>query len=310
MLRYGKDILPLEPMVLKRIVFYSFIILLTLTICYWMTASGIVYRSGDSGLIVMDFDRKDKLFKRGETLVLYGGAEEDWHFDVTEFRLQPNQLRFGLGREYFHALIDPEFISSEEADFVLQDNARVLVVGINDDVRVYPVSLLITHEIVNDTVGGHPVFAAYCMLAELGAVYERTIAGREHTFALSGYTYWDDDHWHGLNAFVFWDRETESLWWPVTGVAVSGLMIDTPLKLLAEEYWAQTTWGEIKYRFPHANVLKAGQTMEPPESWPAYSTPPEEPFYPEEPQSIAPFWGDNAIDDRKAVGSTSFRVKK
>ena len=63
---------------------------------------------------------------------------------------------------------------------------------------------------------------SYCVLADLGAVYSRNYNSKELTFALSGYTYYDKNIWNGLDGFVLWDRETESLWWPLVGKAVSG----------------------------------------------------------------------------------------
>lgn len=41
------------------------------------------------------------------------------------------------------------------------------------------------------------IFAAYCILANLGAVYGREIAF-PLTFAVSGYTYSDQDVWPGI----------------------------------------------------------------------------------------------------------------
>ena len=50
---------------------------------------------------------------------------------------------------------------------------------------------------VNGDVVGRLIFAAYCILANLGAVYGREIAF-PLTFAVSGYTYSDQDVWPGI----------------------------------------------------------------------------------------------------------------
>lgn len=227
--------------------------------------------------------------------LLNGGQDESMHFDITTFRLNPANLKYGIGREAFPALIDPKFVSTAEARAWLGPDDRVLAVRIKDEVRVYPVELLIRHEVVNDVVAGVPIFAAYCILADLGAVYDRRMGDHTLTFALSGYTYSDPDVWDGMNAFVLWDRETESLWWPPIGKAVSGALVDQPLELLDEAQWSQTTWGQIVAKHPQAMVLQRGQDFERPESWPGL----DEPLQPsvagsvEEP-AIAPRWGDNA----------------
>ena len=61
------------------------------------------------------------------------------------------------------AVLDPEFISAEEADAALlaggsdPDDALVLGVSINGDSRAYYIPTLSRVEIVNDTVGGQPL---------------------------------------------------------------------------------------------------------------------------------------------------------
>jgi len=238
-----------------------------------------------------------KLFDKDGKPMLYGGENDTWHFDLSVFRLNPKQLCHGLGREGFHALIEPKFESVRLANSWMEDTDRVLTLSIDGESRIYSVDLLIRHEVVNDVVAGKPVFAAYCILADLGAVYDRVIQGREFTFALSGYTYFDKKIWDGLNSFVMWDRETESLWLPAMGTAVSGLMVDTPLQVLDTAIWAQTTWAAAKAQYPDAQVLRPGQRMQPPINWRRYtaedlaSDPAEDRAQPD----VAPHWGGNPL---------------
>ncbi|OGG01178.1 MAG: hypothetical protein A3F83_15730 [Candidatus Glassbacteria bacterium RIFCSPLOWO2_12_FULL_58_11] len=237
-----------------------------------------------------------KLIEKNGKKYLWGGPDEASSFDITDCPLEISHLHYGMGREYRPALIHPEFVSAREADQWLKDDKRVLAVRIGGEIKAYPTDLLVRHAMVNDVVGGRPVLAAYCYLAELGAVYERTYRSRTFTFGCSGYTYFDPRYWEGKDAFVLWDRETESLWWPVAGNAVSGPMHGEPLRLLDSGLWSQTTWGELKSAHPEAMVLAPGQTMEPPAGWTRYA--------PEQlkeakasavlADSIAPHWGDNS----------------
>ncbi|MCE2457182.1 MAG: DUF3179 domain-containing protein [Dehalococcoidia bacterium] len=55
------------------------------------------------------------------------------------------------------AILDPEFVSAEEASEDLEDHNLVLGLSINDDHRAYSIPALSSHEIVNDVVGGKPV---------------------------------------------------------------------------------------------------------------------------------------------------------
>lgn len=216
-----------------------------------------------------------KIFEENGEKYLYGGPDSSQHFNISNLALREENLHFGIGREHFPALIDPTFISVEEMDAhpKVADTSQFLLAEKGGDVKAYSIRDMKRHEVVNDSLDGDPVMAAYCRLADLGAVYSRTMYGKPFTFAPSGYTYYEEDVWDGLDGFVLWDRETESLWWPLTGKAVSGPMKGTELKVLDEEYWSQTDWEFIKENHPDAKVLKSGQDMEPPQEWRTYEAP-------------------------------------
>jgi len=255
--------------------------------------------------------------ERGRTY-LWGGQQEHERFDITEFQLDPGRLNWGLGREYFSKLGEPAFDTVSIADESLDDSQLVLVVKIADQTKAYPLRAMIARELVNDFVGDRPIFVAYCPLAELAAAYDRRIDGRAHTFAPSGYTYNDPRFWDGREAFVLWDRETESLWWPPIGQAVSGTLNETPMVVLEQELWAQTTWDVVKRDYPdamvlrrddappQADVIEEGVQMEmqasarPPGPQllrPSASRPN---LVPADDKAIAPRWGKNS-----SLGSTS-----
>ena len=112
--------------------------------------------------------------------------------------------------------------------------------------KAYSIKDLTRHEVVNDVLNGQPIMAAYCILADLGAIYERNYDDQELTFALSGYTYFDKDVWNGLDGFVLWDRETESLWWPLIGKAVSGPLKEVKLLEMDKSHWKDIQWKYVK----------------------------------------------------------------
>ena len=234
----------------------------------------------------------DRIIERNGRRFLWAGQDEAMHFDVTQSSLKLENLHYGLGREAFPALIEPRFISAREASKWLSPEARVLAVKIGGEHKVYPVDLLIHHEVVNDVVGGRPVFAAYCILADLGAMYDRRLGEHTLTFGVSGYTYAEKEVWSGLGAFVLWDRETESLWWPPTGRAVSGPLQGQPLMLLETELWHQTTWGKVREEDPNVLVLDRGQDLVRPARWNKLALQ-SVPDVSNKPNRIAPRWGQN-----------------
>jgi len=234
-----------------------------------------------------------KIFEQNGRKFLWGGKNNAWHFDITESILKDEQYHYGIGREEFLALIVPEFMSVEEANNHYVDSSRFLLLKIGDDVRAYGIDLLTRHEVVNDVVNGAPIMAAYCILADLGAIYDRRLLGRTFTFALSGYTYFDPEVWDGMDGFVFWDRETESTWWPLIGRAVSGPLLNTELKVYDKEDWSQTTWGEIKSEYDIVKVLRPGQNMTVPLDWPKYDDI-VAPTSGSSGDAVPPRWGENA----------------
>jgi hypothetical protein len=199
--------------------------------------------------------------------MLYGGEDNTQHFDISNLDLKKEQFHYGIGRERFPALLQPEFITVEEADELWPDSARFLLAYSGTDLKAYSVKDLTRHEVVNDSLDGQPIMAAYCVLADLGAIYERTYGDQVLTFALSGYTYYDDEVWDGLDGFVFWDRETESLWWPLIGKGVSGPLKDVKLMVMDETHWEDTTWDKIKKNYPKAKILKSDLDFERPKDW-------------------------------------------
>ncbi len=209
-----------------------------------------------------------KIFEQNGSKMLFGGKDSLQHFDISNCELKDSNFHYGIGREVFPALLQPEFYSVEDADTHWNDTSRFLVAWINDKVKAYGVEDLTRHEVVNDSLGGRPIMAAYCILADLGAVYERTYGDQVFTFALSGYTYYDAQVWEGLDGFVLWDRETESLWWPLVGKSVSGPLKGVQLQEMNETNWKDTDWKSIKAEYPNAKVMKSGLDYKRPGSWP------------------------------------------
>jgi hypothetical protein len=212
----------------------------------------------------------NKFFAMGGRKMLYGGKLVSQHFDITGYELKDEQFHYGIGREQFPALLQPDFISVESADAIWDDSSRFLVARSGNEVKAYSIKDLTRHEVVNDVLNGRPIMAVYCILADLGAIYDRQYGHKILTFALSGYTYYDKNVWNGLDGFVLWDRETESLWWPLIGRAVSGPLKGVGLREVDKSYWEDTNWKKVKESYPSAKVLKSGQDFERPTTWKKY----------------------------------------
>jgi hypothetical protein len=137
----------------------------------------------------------------------------------------------------------PVFASVDETEF-LTDSEPVLVLTLDGATKVYPVQILIWHEIVNDSIADRPVSVTYCPLCNSAVAFDRQLGDQVLDFGTSGKLY--------QSALVMYDRQTESLWSHFSGEAVAGELTGTEL-----ERFPLTTasWADAREAFPDAEVL-------------------------------------------------------
>ena len=150
----------------------------------------------------------------------------------------------GPGRDGIPPLDSPNFVATTEADAWLQDPEPVLILELNDDVRAYPLQLLIWHEIVNDLVADVPVAVTYCPLCNSAVALLRTLDGTVYDFGTTGYLRHFD--------LIMWDRQTESWWQQVTGEAIIGELTGKQLEFLPTSIGP---WKDFKQAHPNGKVL-------------------------------------------------------
>ncbi len=67
----------------------------------------------------------------------------------------------GPPKDGIPSIDDPEFVSVEEADEWIEDNELVITIIHKGMKRVYPLQIMVWHEIVNETIGGDPLLITY-----------------------------------------------------------------------------------------------------------------------------------------------------
>lgn len=137
----------------------------------------------------------------------------------------------------------PEFTEASQ-EYHVSDSDTVLGLEINGDVRAYPLSILVWHEIVNDNVGGVPVAVTYCPLCFTNQVFERVIDGQEVEFGTSGKLY--------NSNLVMYDRLTNSYWSQALGKAIVGELAGYELSTIPFDV---IRWGDWKSLHPDSVVL-------------------------------------------------------
>ena len=139
---------------------------------------------------------------------------------------------------------NPKFVSLAEADQFLQDADQVVGLDVGGDIRVYPLQILVWHEIVNDIVGGTPVAVTYCPLCFTNQIFNRTVDGRSVEFGTSGKLY--------NSNLVMYDRTSNSLWSQALGQAIVGKHAGYKLDKLPFDV---AFWKEWKQLYPESKVL-------------------------------------------------------
>jgi len=147
----------------------------------------------------------------------------------------------GPGKDGIPAILQPKFISAQEADKTfLKNQDRILGYVHNGQAKAYPIKILNWHEIVNDS----GAVVTYCPLCGTGMVFDTEVKGRKLTFGVSGLLYQSD--------MLLYDHQTESLWSQIKSEAVTGKLTGARLKLLASTH---TNWASWKANHPETQVL-------------------------------------------------------
>lgn len=176
-------------------------------------------------------------------------AEQERGIRVTDegvkYLVDPSKvIGGGPPKDGIPSIDNPKFESVEEADEWLSDGEDVLGFIYKGEKRVYPLQVMVWHEIVNDFVGEDPVLITYCPLCGSGIAYERVIDGEAVEFGTSGKLY--------NSNLVMYDRKTDTYWAQIGGNAIIGELTGMQLTALSVD---TVTWGEWKTAHPESKVL-------------------------------------------------------
>jgi len=150
----------------------------------------------------------------------------------------------GPNKDGIPALDRPRFETVAEAGKWLANEDPVAVVRIGDEVKAYPLQILIWHEIVNDEVGGVPVSVTFCPLCNSTIAFRRVFDGKVLDFGTTGLLRHSD--------MVMYDRQTESWWQQATGEGIVGAYAGRKLAFLPAPV---LSWKEVRMQMPGASVL-------------------------------------------------------
>jgi hypothetical protein len=189
-----------------------------------------------------------------------GGAGRDalqvdttgWKTDFSKHSVRLSEFQSGgPPRDGIPPIDEPRPTSQADADEWLSDREPVLAVAVGEQVRAYPMQILVWHEIVNDALGGRPIAVTYCPLCNSSLVFDRQVDGRTLTFGTTGNLRRSD--------LVMWDRQTESWWQQLSAEAVVGKLTGTQLEVLPSQ---TLSWADFKRIHPRGDVLSRDTGVE------------------------------------------------
>jgi len=198
----------------------------------------IIFFGGGSNLNI-------KTSESDEVLNVIDEGEIKVTADGTKYLVDPSKIRGGgPPKDGIPSIDNPKYVSVEEADKWIQDNELVLAIIHKGVKRVYPLQILVWHEIVNDHIAGDPILITYCPLCGSGIAYESRINGEEVEFGTSGKLY--------NSNLVMYDRKTDTYWTQIGGLAIIGELTGIELKSISID---TVTWGDWKIAHEDSEVL-------------------------------------------------------
>jgi hypothetical protein len=152
-----------------------------------------------------------------------GKHVETYGFDLANLAV-PRDLvvASGMPRDGLRPLVAPPLLTPARVDSLnrairgkyLTPDDRVIGVVLAGVARAYPVRVLDWHEVALDTLGGVPIAVCWHALSGSAVVLDRRHEGQVLSLGVSGLLY--------ASHHLLHDRESESLWAPLLGLAVAG----------------------------------------------------------------------------------------
>jgi hypothetical protein len=153
-------------------------------------------------------------------------------------------LSGGPPKDGIPAIDDPTFENVAAASEWLTDSDPIILLQHDGQARGYPLSILIWHEIVNDTVGSTPVAVTFCPLCNASIVFKRVLDDEVLDFGTTGKLRNSD--------LIMYDRQSETWWQQFTGEGIVGEHTGRQLDFLESQV---ISFSDFAAEFPEGDLL-------------------------------------------------------
>ena len=161
--------------------------------------------------------------------------------------MDPDILGPGNNRDAIPPIYQPHFESVESADSWLENDDLVGVLALDDEVHVYPLRMLVYHEVANDQIASVPVLVTFCPLFDTVIAFDRRVTVEALLFGVSGKLLHDN--------LIMWDHQTESWWQQASGIAIVGDLVGEQLDFLPIR---TLFWRDVHQNMPRPRFLFRG----------------------------------------------------
>lgn len=226
-------------------------------------------------LVLQGFDSSCRVCQQSNVT-----SSSNWPEDnLTHATVNVREFRSGgPGKDGIPSLTQPRFEPALARSQSFNQGEPLIVYRDGKVVRGYPLSLLLWHEIVNDTVNGRSIAVTFCPLCNAAIVFDRRVDGLVLEFGVSGLLRNSD--------MLMYDRQTQSWWQQFTGECLAGKLVGRRLQIIPSE---QVSYLNFQKAYPGGQILSmdTGYVR-------AYGTNPYQGYD----QSLTPFLYDGPIDPR------------
>jgi hypothetical protein len=200
-------------------------------------------------LLVLGFQLQDVNAQKNPRQI-----QTNWKTDLSKKSVPLDEFLTLLKPDQIPPINTPSFITIEEAKNTYFEHEPVIAIEINNEAKAYPLSVLMYHEIVNDSIGGVPIIATYCPLCNAAIAFNRNLEFKGKTylldFGVSGMLRKSD--------MVMWDRQTQSWWQQFTGEALVGELNGAELEFIPS---LLISLSDFSKNYPSGKVLSTNNGL-------------------------------------------------